>query len=717
MEVLYNLSKLEVSGRRKDSARLQWNSKPRRAINPRDIDFQTAEIVIPNPARDQSTITSFENLMDNVQLDKGTMNRLIWGDNLLSMQALLASGYEGKISLIYIDPPFWTGENYYSTFEIEKTEVTRAPSVIERLAYKDIWEGGIDSFLDMLYPRLQLMRRLLTDNGSIFVHLDYHVGHYVKLVMDEILGMDNFRNEIIVKRGRKKGLMYQFEKVDRMHTSNDSILWYTKSSTSKFKHPLSETEGVEAKWMGFWSNTNRPTMRYELFGRIPDRGQWKWEKVRASKAVENYRKFEREFNNSIASEEEYQKLSKEEQEVLKDKSLLEYWSENGQALEFIRYREGLKYPEYWVEPREHKLIDNLWTDIEAYNYSSDYPTEKHSELLNRVITNFSNEGDLVADFFAGSGTSAVVAEKLKRRWILCDFSKLSIQVTRNRLVQNETKPFLVENMGNYQRQLIYLGGSRVSEIQTIVLKLYGATPRKDYPDMGIRKVEDKTELVYVSYPDRPVTARKVEQLESLAEHLDGKGYSRLIILGWDYEYNYDEILRERQRASKRKWYSEIESKSIPLEVYEYLKRAKNGDNLASLEGKIQFYLKPYLKIIKPILEKASGKNWRVTIGIDKYVVFDYPVEKEEREKEIEEIVKDKPLSLIDYWAVDWNYDGKTFKSGWQAMRRMGNKIIGVPKYASKELEAKKLYTIAVRVVDVFGNDAASTVAVDLQGMS
>jgi len=707
---------MEVYARRKDSARLQWNSKPRRAINPRDIDFQTAEIVIPNPARDQSTITSFGNLIDNVRLDKSNMNRLIWGDNLLATQALLASGYEGKIGLIYIDPPFWTGENYYSTFEIEKTEVTRSPSVIERLAYKDIWEGGIDSFLDMLYPRLQLMRRLLTDDGSIFVHLDYHIGHYVKLVMDEIFGIENFRNEIIAKRGRKKGLMYQFEKVDRMHTSNDSILWYTKSSTSKFKHPLSETESVEAKWMGFWSNANRPTMRYELFGMIPDRGQWKWQKVRAIKAVENYRKFEQEFNNSIASEE-YKKLSEEEQEVLKDKGILEYWRENGQVLEFVRYRKGLKYPEYWVEPREHKLIDNLWTDIEAYNYSSDYPTEKHSELLNRVITNFSSEGDLVADFFAGSGTTAIVAEKVKRRWILCDFSKLSIQITRNRLVQNETKPFLVENIGNYQRQLTYLVGSRVSEIQTIVLKLYGAAPRKDYPDMGTKKVEDKTELVYVSYPDRPVTARKVEELESLAEHLDGRGYSRLIILGWDYEYNYDEILRERQRASKRKWYSEIVSKSIPLEVYEYLKRARGGDNLESVEGKIQFHYKPYLKILKPTLKKASGKNWDVTIGIDRYVVFDFPVEKEEQEKEIQEIVKDKPLSLIDYWAVDWDYDSKTFKSGWQAMRRIGKKIIGVPKYASKELEAKRLYTVAVRVVDVFGNDAASTVVVDLRGMS
>ena len=84
--------------------------------------------------------------------------------------------------------------------------------------------------------------------------------------------------------------------------------------------------------------------------------------------------------------------------------------------------------------------------------------------------------------------------------------------------------------------------------------------------------------------------------------------------------------------------------------------------------------------------------------------------KKNGKKEIEEIVKDKPLSLIDYWAVDWNYDGKTFKSRWQAMRRMGNRIIGGTKYASKEIEAKKLYTIAVRVVDVFGNDAASTVA-------
>ena len=703
---------MEERVRKKDSARLIWNTKPRRAVNPKDIEFQTAEVVLPNPSRNQQTIQSFFNTLLNVQIERSKMNRLIWGNNLLTMQALLASGYEGKINLIYIDPPFWTNENYYAKFEVGGTEITKIPSVIERLAYKDIWEGGIDSFLDMLYPRLQLMRRLLADNGSIFVHLDYHIGHYTKLLMDEIFGIDNFRNEIIVKRGRKKGLMYQFEKVDRMHASNDTIFWYTKSSVSKFKHPLSETESVEAKWMGFWSNVDRPTMRYDLFGTTPNRGQWKWKKERAMKAIENYRRFEDDFKNNL-SREEFEKLTKDNLEFMKNKSLLEYWRSNGQGLEFIRMREGVKYPEYWVEPREHKLIDNLWTDIESYNYSSDYPTEKHSELIERIITNFSNEGDLVADFFTGSGTTLVAAEKRGRKWIGCDFSKVAMQVTRNRLVQIDSKPFLIENIGNYQRQLIYLTGSRNYEISPIILKLYGATPRKDYPDLGTRKIDELDELVYVSHPDRPVTAKKVEELEELAEKLDGKGYQQLVILGWDYEYSYDEIFRERERVSKRTWHARVVSKTIPPEINEYLRKVKTTDEIDSLNGKIQFYEKPYLKLLKPEIQSIQGK-YKITVGIDRYVVFDYPIENEVHEKEIQELVKEKPLSIIDYWAIDWNYDGITFKSMWQAMRKTGRNVLPIPKYTSKELEGGKLYTIVIRVVDIFGNDASNAVNVDLR---
>jgi hypothetical protein len=176
------------SRRKKDSARLIWDSKPRRAPNPKDIEFQTAEVVIPNPHRDQTALSYFTEDLTHPEIDKSRTNRLIWGDNLLAMQTLLAQGYEGKINLIYIDPPFWTGENYYANFAIEGESVTKSPSVIERLAYKDIWAGGIDLFLDMLYPRLQLMKRLLADNGSIYVHLDWHCGHYVKVMMDDVFG-------------------------------------------------------------------------------------------------------------------------------------------------------------------------------------------------------------------------------------------------------------------------------------------------------------------------------------------------------------------------------------------------------------------------------------------------------------------------------------------------------------------------------------------------
>jgi adenine-specific DNA-methyltransferase len=212
-----------------------------------------------------------------------------------------------------------------------------------------------------------------------------------------------------------------------------------------------------------------------------------------------------------------------------------------------------------------------------------------------------------------------------------------------------------------------------------------------------------------------VTAKKVEELEFLAEKLDGKGYKQLVILGWDYEYNYDEILEERRRISKRAWYAEIAAKTIPHEVYDYLKKAKNINDVDSLTEKIQFYDKPYLRLLRPQIQpqQDNQNKYHVTVGIDRYVVFDFPVENEEQEKDIYTLVKENPLSLIDYWAVDWDYDGITFKSVWQAMRRVGRKVVPIPKCVSKELESGKLYTVAIRVVDIFGNDASGTVTVDL----
>jgi hypothetical protein len=188
--------------RKKDSARLVWDSKPKRPPSPRDIEFQTAEIVIPNPARDADSLpfTAGGEIVVGREIDRLKMNRLIWGDNLLAMQALLAQGYEGKIDLIYIDPPFDSKADYSHELHFDNVDVTKEPSVLERLAYRDTWEAGTDSYMDMLYPRIQLMKRLLSERGSIFVHCDYHVSHLIRFVLEEAFGRDRLLNEIIWRR-------------------------------------------------------------------------------------------------------------------------------------------------------------------------------------------------------------------------------------------------------------------------------------------------------------------------------------------------------------------------------------------------------------------------------------------------------------------------------------------------------------------------------------
>jgi adenine-specific DNA-methyltransferase len=327
-------------------------------------------------------------------------NLLFRSDNLVAMNYLIKLGYARKIDLIYIDPPFYSNETYFHRGKNS-----------HRAAFSDIWKGKIGEYLNMIYPRLCAMKLLLSESGSIFIHLDWHIVHYVKVIMDEIFKPENFRNEIIIKRGRRKNLLYQFRFIDRMHNSNDMILWYSRSPDTRYPRPLVE-HASQAKWMGFWSNVDRPTMRYEIFGDTPERGQWKWSKVRASKAIRNYGIYRRKFSFI---------------------SLDRYWEQTGKKHEFIRKRDRVKYPEYWIPAKTHKILDNNWTDIESYDYSTGYATEKHVALLERIIEKFSKPSNLIADFFCGSGTTLAVASKMRRKWIGCDSSSLAIKVTRKRL--------------------------------------------------------------------------------------------------------------------------------------------------------------------------------------------------------------------------------------------------------------------------------------------
>ena len=682
--------------RKKDSAKLVWDNKPKRAPNPRDIEFQTAEIVIPNPKEAQGSLdlplfpvsqpglTSLfpgqmgELPLAGMEIDKTQMNRLIWGDNLLAMQALLAQGYAGKIDLIYIDPPFLSSADYNFQLSIEGKKIEKEASIIERLAYTDTWEGGMDSYLDMMYPRFQIIKRLLSDKGSLYLHIDWHVSHYLKVVLDEVFGYDNFANEIIWQRGNPR-----VNATNHFSHNTDTILFYSKSSELNFNVLYTEhnKEYLDKYYNQVCEITGKKFMPSPLIGHVGTNKEYEWMGYVRAWRYPKYRLDELYQEGRI------------------------YFPDKGKGVPRFK-----KY----IDETEGRAVQSLWTDINSVNSQAiedtEYPTQKPEALLERIIKASSNEGDLVADFFCGSGTTMAVAERLGRRWIGCNLDKVGLQVSRNRMVNQQAKPFLLENIGNYQRHMIYLSGSKIGEMQRIILKLYEAAPRSDRTDLGIRIAEDNAELVYVGYPDRPVTAKKVIELAQEAEILDGTGYKTLVILAWDYDYNFSTELESRKKALKNPLKVSIKPLTIPPEIYNYLKKAKNEDELDSLRDKIIFHEKPYLRISQPKVRDAGDRKVVISLEIERYVLMNFPIP-EKQQAELRKAIKDNFAALIDYWAIDWDYDGKTFKSMWQAIRGNGRRTSTVITNAdSPELPAGKR-AIAVRLVDVFGNDASAIVEV------
>jgi adenine-specific DNA-methyltransferase len=582
-------------------------------------------------------------------------------------------------------------------------EVIKDPSVIERLAYRDTWEGGRDSYLDMLYPRFQLMKRLLNERGSIYVHIGPNVSHYVKPLLDEVFGSNNYRNEIVWQRfnfhadAQRFGIVHDYI---LFYSKTESVTWNAQFTELKEEYVASHFTQRDERGVFRLDNAlakgDGPPRRFGKKVLAPPKGtHWRW--------------------------------GQENIDELMEQRVIVFTSTGRPAVK--RYLNEI----------EGSVVHSIWTDIKPLNSQArertDFDTQKPEALLERVIKASSDKGQFVADFFCGSGTTLGVAERLARRWIGCDLGKVGIQVSRSRLVQQDAKPFLIENIGNYQREMIYLTGGRIYEMQRIILKLYGASVHPHYKDLGTRAIElapdgsrgstppvpredgkdprlspgasTETELVYVGYPDRPTTARKVEELAKQAETLDGTGYRRLIILAWDYDYSFDNEWEARQKAMKRKLAVQVERRMIPPDVYDYLKKAKDEEEVYRLADKVVFHQKPMFRLRKPKVGKVKDGRCEVTIGIDKYVVFDLPVAEKEREK-LREAMKDNFAILIDYWAVDWDYDGATFRSEWQAIRGNGKRAKVVPTETTHELQAGKTRTIAVRVVDVFGNDAAAT---------
>jgi adenine specific DNA methylase Mod len=307
------------------------------------------------------------------------------------MSSLIKQGWAGKINLIYIDPPFFTGADFTVRTKIGDERIEKEPSIIEERAYKDTWSGGIASYLKYMYERLVLMRELLAEDGSIYVHLDWHVGHYVKVMMDEIFGYENFLNEIVwwYKGGALTGVQKQYPR------KHDSLLIYTKGKNWVFNQPRYEeiSDDMTRRWGKYLDSEER--IRF---------GQIKHEKPTYSRL---YNKFIKEFGRRPTDDD----IAWE----VKGSIVRDVWDDIPEVRQNPRYEEAL-------------LFD----------------TQKPEALLKRIILASSNPGDIVADFFCGSGTTLAVAEKLGRRWLGCDLSKFAIQVTRKRLLDIHNSKDLTE---------------------------------------------------------------------------------------------------------------------------------------------------------------------------------------------------------------------------------------------------------------------------------
>lgn len=402
------------------------------------LPFQTIETVNESAQDRQRMLKLFA-----TGRDPEWRNRLIWGDKKYVLPSLLPE-FAGQVKLIYIDPPFDTGADFSYIATIpsrpgtqgdEATSFVKEPSLLEQKAYRDTWGRGrtLDSYLQWFYETATLLYDLLAEQGSLFVHLDWHVGAYIRPVLDEIFGPDNFRNEIIVKRRITKNLQRQFDQIQALPWAHDNIFWYSRASIARFEALLVpyESKKTAGYWHHFWNNADRPTMRYELLGVTLKTGQWKWQRDRALHAVANYQRYLRDG---------------------KGQSLVQYWENTGKELEFIRLSDTGKV-ENWFSPSEDRVGDTIWFDVHAYENEKDFPTQKHAELLTRIISTWSEPDDLVLDCFVGSGTTAVAAEQLARRWIAADLSRFAIHTTRKRLLGlSGVRPFLVQNLGKYERQ-------------------------------------------------------------------------------------------------------------------------------------------------------------------------------------------------------------------------------------------------------------------------
>lgn len=549
-------------------------------------------------------------------VDTSWRNKLIWGDNKYVMSALLEQ-FAGKIDLVYIDPPFATNSNFDTTVIIGEKNIkhSKETSAIEELAYRDTWGKGLDSFLQMIYERLLLIKSLLSDEGSIYVHLDWRVSTHVRLILDEIFGADKFKREIIWSFDTKSGYK---TKVNNWIRSHDTILYYSKGKTHFFK--------------------------------------------------KQYLPYAKEYI------ERFKNIDKNGRRYRDDRS--------GGRKQYLDESPGVS-------------MSDVWTDINSFQQNStsleyvNYPTQKPNKLLERIIKSSCKNSGLVADFFCGSGTTAVVAEKLARRWIACDLGRFAIHTTRKRMLEIEDcKPFEILNIGKYERQFWqgFTFGKKskeqtLAEYISFILKLYKADP---IPGSNLIHGKKGKQLVHVGSVEAPVTLEDIQK--AIKETLQMK-QKELVILGWEWEMGLHDVVE----AEAKKAGAKLSLLNIPREAM---------DMRAVDAGDVQFFELAYLET------SISKNSYGYVIILDDFVIPNLDLIPKEVKKKIK-----KWSDYIDYWSVDWNYENDTFHNMWQTYRTKQDRTLQLKTDPYKYNKNGK-YSVMIKVIDIFGND--TTHIIDLK---
>lgn len=658
----------------------------------------------------------------------GWTNRLIWGDNKLVLSSLRNGPMRreieaaGGLKLIYIDPPFDVGQDFSVDIEVGDGEtLTKEPSVIEETAYRDTWGKGTDSYLSMMYERLKLMRDLLARDGGIYVHCDTRVNSALRLIASEVFSSACFRNEIVWKRQSAHNDSSQCGAV------HDTIWFFSKSDKWVWNEVLCEPspDYIESFFDQVESGTERRYARGDLSAGGLSGGGYDYE----------YKGIRRIWRCPPSTMEQY------------DKEGRLHWPKKGVP----------RLKRYLDEFRGVPLQD-VWTDIRViHNQSQErlsYDTQKPEALLERIIKASSNEGDLVADFFCGSGTALAVAEKLGRKWIGCDLGRFAIHTTRKRLVgvqrqlKADGKPyrsFEILNLGKYERQY-WVGINpnlpdeerRTLTIQkeehylTLILSAYKAERVLQMPPFHGKK---GASAIVVGPIDAPVTYGLVN--EAIDECRKRK-ISKLDVLGFDFEMGKNPLIIDEARQKG----IGLALKYIPKDVF---------DKQAVDRGQVQFYDVAYvevLPVVKGVTTTVTLKNFgvyyrqddgdevvvRLKPGASKVTVENGQVVKLAKDKSgvvTREVLTKKWTDWIDYWAVDFRFESKReivhltedsgrerevwtgnyiFENEWQSFRTKKDRTLELTS-APHDYETKGKYKIAVKVIDIFGNDTTKVVEV------